>query len=68
MLRMIPGDPVIQMLGPEYTPEAAAALRAKLGLDQPLHVQYVRWMGNVLHGDLGTSWQTTLPVTTRRGI
>jgi peptide/nickel transport system permease protein len=55
MLRMIPGDPVIQMLGPEYTPEAAAALRHKLGLDQPLHIQYVRWFGNVLTGDLGGS-------------
>jgi peptide/nickel transport system permease protein len=55
MLRMIPGDPVVQMLGPEYTPEAAAALRTKLGLDQPLHVQYVRWFGNVLRGDLGGS-------------
>ncbi|MDF3039609.1 MAG: transporter permease [Thermomicrobiales bacterium] len=55
MLRMIPGDPVIQMLGPEYTPEAAAALRAKLGLDEPLLVQYLRWMGNILHGDLGGS-------------
>ena len=55
MLRMIPGDPVVQMLGPEYTPEAAAALRDKLGLDQPLHIQYVRWFGNVLTGDLGGS-------------
>jgi peptide/nickel transport system permease protein len=55
MLRMIPGDPVIQMLGPEYTPEAAEALRHKLGLDQPLHIQYVRWFGNVLTGDLGGS-------------
>jgi peptide/nickel transport system permease protein len=55
MLRMIPGDPVVQMLGPEYTPEAAAALRTKLGLDQPLLVQYMRWMGNVLRGDLGGS-------------
>jgi peptide/nickel transport system permease protein len=55
MLRMIPGDPVVQMLGPEYTPEAAAALRTKLGLDQPLHVQYVRWFGNVMRGDLGGS-------------
>jgi peptide/nickel transport system permease protein len=55
MLRAIPGDPVIQMLGPEYTPEAAVALRTKLGLDQPLHVQYVRWLGNVLRGDLGGS-------------
>jgi peptide/nickel transport system permease protein len=55
MLRMIPGDPVIQMLGPEYTPEAAEALRHKLGLDQPLHIQYVRWFGSVLTGDLGGS-------------
>jgi len=55
MIRLIPGDPVIQMLGPEYTPEAAAALRHKLGLDQPLLSQYVRWFGNLLRGDLGGS-------------
>src|SRR5215212_3309854 len=55
MLRMIPGDPVIQMLGPEYTPEAAVALRHKLGLDQPLLTQYVRWMSNIARGDLGGS-------------
>ncbi|MCA9878810.1 MAG: ABC transporter permease [Thermomicrobiales bacterium] len=53
MLRMIPGDPVIQMLGPEYTPEAAVALRHKLGLDEPLFTQYVRWITNVARGDLG---------------
>ncbi|MCA9876247.1 MAG: ABC transporter permease, partial [Thermomicrobiales bacterium] len=55
LLRMIPGDPVIQMLGPGYTPEAAEALRHKLGLDQPLLTQYVLWFGNVLRGDLGGS-------------
>jgi peptide/nickel transport system permease protein len=55
MLRLIPGDPVVQMLGPEYTPEAANALRAKLGLDEPIYVQYVRWFGNILRGDLGDS-------------
>ncbi|MCA9863023.1 MAG: ABC transporter permease [Thermomicrobiales bacterium] len=55
MLRMIPGDPVIQMLGPEYTPEAAVALRHKLGLDEPLFTQYVRWITNVARGDLGGS-------------
>ncbi len=55
LLRMIPGDPVIQMLGPEYTPEAAEALRLKLGLTEPLPTQYVKWMGNVLRGDLGGS-------------
>ena len=55
MLRMIPGDPVIQMLGPEYTPEAAVALRHKLGLDEPVLTQYVRWITNVARGDLGGS-------------
>jgi peptide/nickel transport system permease protein len=55
LIRAIPGDPVIQMLGPEYTPEAAAALRDKLGLDEPVLTQYVRWMGNILQGDFGTS-------------
>ena len=55
LLRMIPGDPVIQMLGPEYTPEAAVALRHKLGLDEPLFTQYLRWMSNVARGDLGGS-------------
>lgn len=55
LLRAIPGDPIIQMLGPEYTPEAADALRNKLGLDEPVIVQYFRWMGNMLRGDLGSS-------------
>ena len=55
LLRMIPGDPVIQMLGPEYTPEAAVALRHKLGLDEPLFTQYLRWMSSVARGDLGGS-------------
>jgi len=55
LLRAIPGDPIIQLLGPEYTPEAADALRAKLGLDEHAVVQYFRWMGNLLRGDLGTS-------------
>lgn len=55
LLRMIPGDPVVQMLGPEYTPEAADALRRKLGLDEPLLTQYLTWFGNLLRGDLGGS-------------
>jgi len=55
LLRAIPGDPIIQMLGPEYTPEAADALRNKLGLDEPVVIQYFRWLGNMLRGDLGSS-------------
>lgn len=63
LLRAIPGDPVILMLGQEYSPEAAANLRAKLGLDEPIYVQYVKWFGNVLQGDLGRSIATDEPVT-----
>jgi peptide/nickel transport system permease protein len=58
MVRLIPGDPVVQMLGPEYTPEAAEAIRVKLGLDEPFHIQYLRWFGNMLTGDLGGSIAT----------
>lgn len=55
LLRAIPGDPVLNMLGPEYTPEAAEALRQKLGLNENVFVQYVRWVGDIVRGDLGTS-------------
>lgn len=55
LMRAIPGDPIIQMLGPEYTPEAADALRHKLGLDEPVVIQYFRWMGDALRGDFGSS-------------
>jgi peptide/nickel transport system permease protein len=63
LVRAIPGDPVINMLGPEYTPEAAEALRDKLGLDEPVVTQYVKWMGDILTGDLGTSITGTESVT-----
>jgi peptide/nickel transport system permease protein len=62
-LRAVPGDPVSVMLGQEYTPEAAEALRKKLGLDKPLYVQYVRWFSNIVKGDLGRSIATDEPVT-----
>jgi len=58
LLRLVPGDPVASMLGHEYTPEAAAQLRHNLGLDKPIYVQYVTWMGNALHGNLGKSIDT----------
>lgn len=63
LLRLVPGDPVSVMLGREYTPEAAAQMRKNLGLDQPIYIQYVKWMGNVLHGDLGRSIDTKETVT-----
>lgn len=54
MLRAVPGDP-IQALLADVDPTAADALRAKLGLDQPVYVQYVLWLRNTLQGDLGQS-------------
>src|SRR5450830_802678 len=62
LLAILPGDPVTAILGQEATPEAALALRAQLGLDDPLYLQYARWLGNVLHGDLGRSFIDRTPV------
>lgn len=53
--RFAPGDPVQAALGLDYTPEQAAKMRHDLGLDRPLLVQYVSWVGGALHGDLGRS-------------
>src|SRR5205823_4351645 len=58
MIHLIPGDAADVLLGMSTTPEAAAALRRMFGLDQPLHVQYLTWIGAILHGDLGTSLRT----------
>lgn len=52
---LIPGDPAALMLGEGATPDMIARLRASLDLDQPLPVRYVRYVGRLLHGDLGRS-------------
>ena len=64
LIRLIPGTVVDQMIGTEgtYSVETERALRAFFGLDQPIHVQYLRWLGQIGHGDLGQSWRTGLPV------
>jgi peptide/nickel transport system permease protein len=60
--RLIPGDVVAIMLEEKAYARDLAELRAKLGLDRPLHVQYVEWLGRVLRGDLGESLWTKRPV------
>jgi peptide/nickel transport system permease protein len=55
LVRLIPGDPVRVILGIEYTPEAAAALRAELHLDGSLPEQFAAYIGGLLRGDLGES-------------
>ncbi len=64
LIRLIPGTVVDQMVGTEgaYSEESMRALRAFFGLDQPIYVQYARWIGALLQGDLGVSWRTGLPV------
>lgn len=55
MLQLLPGDPATVILGQEATPEAVEAMREQLGLNQPLLIQYLHWLGNVLQGNLGQS-------------
>lgn len=63
LIHLVPGDPARVLLGEEATPQTVAALRLKLGLDQPLMTQYGLWLWHLLHGDLGTSIQLQQPVT-----
>ena len=56
--RIIPGDPALLIAGPRATPEMLATIRADLGLDQPIFVQYVGYMRDLLQGDLGASIMT----------
>lgn len=62
LLHLAPGDAGDLLVPPEATPEETARLRASLGLDAPAHVQYARWIGGVLRGDLGTSLAQQRPV------
>ena len=61
-VRSLPGGPAIALLGERATQESQEQLEKSLGLDQPLHIQYFRYMNNVLHGDLGNSVVTRQPV------
>lgn len=62
LLSISPGNPASLLIGREATAEQIALLEQQLGLDQPLWKQYLDYMGNLLQGDLGTSWQTKNPV------
>lgn len=62
IMRLIPGDPAQLMLGDIENPQALARMRAELGLDQPLPVQFMRWIGRLLAGDLGVSITQQRPV------
>jgi peptide/nickel transport system permease protein len=61
-VRAIPGDPARLMLGGDADPSALQALRTELGLDQPVYVQYLRWLRRIAIGDFGESIRTQEPV------
>jgi peptide/nickel transport system permease protein len=62
VLEIVPGDPARIMLGMSATPEALAALREQMGLDQPVPVRYLAWIGGLLVGDFGDSYTYSTPV------
>jgi peptide/nickel transport system permease protein len=62
LVHLTPGDPALAILGPHATAESVTELRHNLGFDQPLHVQYAKFMGRLLQGDLGRSLVTEQPV------
>ncbi|GMA14357.1 ABC transporter permease (plasmid) [Deinococcus metallilatus] len=63
LVQFIPGDPARVVLGVQASDEAVAQLRAQMGLDAPLYVQFFRWLFGVLHGDFGRSLVTGAPIT-----
>ncbi|MCC6801363.1 MAG: ABC transporter permease [Anaerolineae bacterium] len=68
LMRLAPGDPVDMYLSSEQQsapPETVARIREELGLNDPISVQYMRWLGRALQGDLGFSYQDRLPVLGR---
>jgi peptide/nickel transport system permease protein len=68
MIHLMPGDPARLALGMEASAEDVADLRERLGLDQPLYQQYVRFLGGVLRGDMGVSYVTGRPVFSEAAV
>ncbi|GAB4567575.1 MAG: ABC transporter permease [Anaerolineae bacterium] len=68
LLHFVPGDPARLVAGPDATLEDIELIRKELGLDRPLVVQYVTWLGNLFRGDLGRSTRTHNPTTYEIGL
>src|SRR2546430_8605779 len=62
VVRVLPGDPALIIMGTEGSPEATARLREAMGLNRPIAVQYADWLWSALRGDLGVSIQYEVPV------
>src|SRR5690349_16582593 len=64
LLRLIPGDPALVILGLRATPEGVRIIHRDLGLDLPIHLQYLHWLGALLQGNLGKDYRSNILVTT----
>ena len=62
LFRILPGDPARAVRDPRLTQQAIEAIRVRFGLDQPLHVQFLLYIRNLLQGELGTSFHSQRPV------
>src|SRR3954447_12535473 len=62
LMKMVPGDAADILIPPEAPKEVADMIRARFGLDQPIHIQYLRWLQAMLSGDFGISIFTNQPV------
>lgn len=63
VMQVLPGDPTLAILGDEATPQSRAVLRERMGLNRPVHVQYLSWLGGIFTGDLGRSLVDNTPVS-----
>jgi peptide/nickel transport system permease protein len=62
IIRLVPGDPVLAVLGLNATPDLIARLREDLGLNDPIYVQYVNWLTDLLRGDFGLDYRSNEPI------
>src|SRR5437660_8181850 len=62
LMRLVPGDPAVAVLGYKATPEGIAALREAFHLDDPIPEQYLRWLGAAARGDLGHDFRQNEPI------
>ena len=67
MLRIVPGNPIETMMGEHANPETVERMTREMGLDQPLHIQFFRYISSAIRGDFGTSYSLGKPVSTLIG-
>ena len=67
VFQILPGDPALVILGVDADPLQIEQLHQEMGIDQPIHIRFLSWIGGVLQGDLGTSYRYHQPVSSLIG-